>query len=223
MKRFLTGLLSATVGATCSSSHPRPSEHSTHHHHHGSFAGAEEWSRLFDDPSRDEWQRPDEVLRALELEPTMTVADVGAGTGYFAVRLARAVPGGAVIATDLEPDMVRFLAERARREKLSNLRAVLASETGPNLSANSVDRVLLVHVWHHLAHRREYARGLVEALRPGGKLFVVDDALDATFGPPPELRIAPEAVVAVLEQLGLVARHLKIPIPGQYVVEGRRP
>ena len=69
------------VSAACGSTAPA--------HAHGVYAGAERWAQRFDDPARDAWQRPDDVLRALDLAPTMTVADVGAGTGYFAVRLAR--------------------------------------------------------------------------------------------------------------------------------------
>jgi ubiquinone/menaquinone biosynthesis C-methylase UbiE len=90
------------------------------------FEHADAWAKQFDDPSRDAWQQPDKVITALALTPSMTVADVGAGTGYFTVRLARAVPQGEVIATDIEPDMVRYLGERAEREHLPNIRALLA-------------------------------------------------------------------------------------------------
>ncbi|MCK6544465.1 class I SAM-dependent methyltransferase [Myxococcota bacterium] len=151
----------------------------------------------------------------------MTVADVGAGTGYFSVRLARAVPRGEVIATDLQPEMVRFVSERARREQLPNLRAVLATPTDSGLAASSVDRILVVHVWHHLPGRSEYARGLSTALRPGGRLFVVDFSPGADRGPPASMRLAPEVVIAELESAGLAASVSPIAPPGQYVVEGR--
>ncbi|MEQ1501761.1 MAG: methyltransferase domain-containing protein, partial [Myxococcota bacterium] len=88
--------------------------HHAHDGHHGPghghrFDDPEALSAVLDDPARDAWQRPDEVLRALALGPAMRVADVGAGTGYFAVRLARAVPAGDVTAIDVEPGMVRFV------------------------------------------------------------------------------------------------------------------
>src|SRR5678815_2211577 len=112
MYRLLTAFFAATLGSACSSTSTSavvesPDGHHRHHGHHGSgmhhgFANANEWTQVFDDPERDKWQHPDDVLRALELSPSMTVADVGAGTGYFAVRLARAVPAGEVIATDIE-------------------------------------------------------------------------------------------------------------------------
>ncbi len=195
------------------------------HHGHGArgpFADAEALASVFDDPTRDEWQRPDEVLRALALEPTMTVADVGAGTGYFSVRLARAVPRGEVIATDLEPEMVRFLNERARREQLANLRAVQATPTASGLPARSVDRILAVHVWHHLVGGGEHARRLAEALRPGGRLLVVDFSATARRGPPASMRISPEAVLAELEGAGLSARVSPVALPDQLLVEARR-
>jgi arsenite methyltransferase len=242
MRPLLTATLAAALGTACSSASPHVvtrreshvSEHGTGAHvhghepaghdlggHHHAFTDADAWTRVFDDPSRDAWQHPDEVLRALELEPTMTVADVGAGTGYFSARLARAVPQGEVIATDLEPDMVRFVSERARREQLPNLRAVLATQVASGLTPSSVDRILVVHVWHHLPGRSEYARGLSTALRPGGRLFVVDFSPGADRGPPASMRLAPEVIIAELESAGLAASVSPIAPPGQYIVEGR--
>ena len=198
--------------------------HHGHHGHHGNhgFQNADEWAKQFDDPARDEWQQPDEVIRALALAPAMTVADVGAGTGYFAVRLARAVPQGQVIATDIEPDMVRYLEERATKAGLSNVRAVRASATASGLAANSVDAILIVDVWHHIADRVGYARDLAAALRPGGRILIVDFLREAHRGPPPEMRLAPEAIIADLAAAGLVATLSPVALPEQYVVEARR-
>lgn len=219
MRKLITAILTATLGGACQArSHHGHASHGGHH----AFTDADAWSKVFDDPARDAWQRPDEVLRALELEPTMTVADLGAGTGYFAVRLARAVPRGEVIATDLEPDMVRFLEERARREQLPNLRAIQVAADAPGLAADSVDRILIVHVWHHLADRREYARKLAAALRPGGRLFVVDFGPTAERGPPAHMRVASDTVVAELASAGLSAAVSPTSLPDQYIVEARR-
>ena len=188
---------------------------------HG-FAKADEWTAAFDDPARDDWQRPDDVVRALELTPAMTVADVGAGTGYFAVRLARAVPAGQVIATDIEPDMVRYLGERAQRESLANLRAVVGTATASGLTAGSVDRILVVDVWHHLGDRVAFARDLAAALRPGGKLLVVDFTLAAERGPPAKHRLEPAAIIADLTAAGLRAKVSSVTLPDQYIVEAQR-
>lgn len=208
--------------AACGSAPPHEQPHGHHQHNH-SFANAEQWSQRFDDPARDEWQRPDEVIRALELAPTAVVADVGAGTGYFAVRLARAVPQGQVIATDIEPDMVRYLEQRAQREHLPNLRAIHATSAASGLAPGSVDAILIVDVWHHIADRAAYARDLAVALRPGGRVLVVDFTLAAHRGPPVEMRLPPETIVSDLAGAGLTATVHPLALPDQYIVEARRP
>ena len=192
------------------------------HHQHHPFADADRSALHLDDPSRDEWQRPDDVVSALGLTPSMTVADLGAGTGYFAARLARSLPQGQVIATDVEPDMVRHLAERAQRERLSNLRAVRSTTTASGLGAGSVDAILVVHVWHHVADRSALALDLAAALKRGGRLLVVDFALDAHRGPPPEMRLGPDQVIADLAGAGLDARVSAVALPEQYAVEAVR-
>lgn len=214
--------------------HPHPDhahphhDHAHPHHDHdagaaqGAFSDADALTLVLDDPARDEWQRPDDILRALELEPTLTVADLGAGTGYFAVRLARAVPRGAVLAVDVEPDLVRFLTERARREQLPNLRVVQATPGVSSFTASSLDRILVVHVWHHLANRHEHARSLAAALRPGGKLLIVDFSPSSERGPPAAMRLGPEAVIAELEAEGLAASVAPLALPDQYVVQATR-
>ncbi|AKV00261.1 Methyltransferase type 11 [Labilithrix luteola] len=219
---MLTALFAVTVGSACGSGSTHGAEAPAHEHGHHGFTDAAAWSKVFDDPARDAWQRPDDVLRALELSPAMSVADVGAGTGYFSVRLARALPSGKVIATDIEPDMVRYLNERAAREQLPNLHAVPATQADSGLTPESVDRVLIVHVWHHLADRVAYARDLAAALRPGGRVLVVDFSLTASHGPPPNMRLAPEAIVADLTAAGLMARLSPVALPDQYIVEARR-
>jgi len=241
---YLVAAITAALGSACGagSSRPvvaadgdRPEREATSAHVHGGthgghgtghadhpFADAEGLASTLDDPARDAWQRPEDVLRAMELAPTMSVADVGAGTGYFAVRLARAVPAGEVTATDIEPNMVRFVNERARREGLPNLRAILATPSGSSLAPASLDRILVVHVWHHLPDRGALARDLAAALRPGGRLFVVDFAVAARRGPPPSMRVAPESIIAELEAAGLTARVSAVAVPDQYIVEARR-
>jgi ubiquinone/menaquinone biosynthesis C-methylase UbiE len=105
-------LLAALALALCG---PLLAQHGEQHMHRR-FDDAEKWSKVFDDPARDAWQKPVEVITALKLAPDAVVADIGSGTGYFAVRLARAVPRGKVYGADVETDMVRFLNERAARE-----------------------------------------------------------------------------------------------------------
>lgn len=220
---FIVVGATACVSARRREAQPPEHAHGSGAHGHGTYANAEHWAQRFDDPARDTWQRPDEVLRALALTPSMTVADVGAGTGYFAVRLARAVPHGEVIATDVEPDMVRYLEERARREQLPNLRAARAFHDRSGLARESVDAILIVHVWHHLGDRAAYARDLAAALRPGGRLLIVDFSPAAHRGPPMHMRLAPAALIAELAGAGLTANVSPIALPDQYIVEARKP
>ena len=102
----------------------------THQH---SFHDAQQWAQVFDDPARDEWQKPHQVIGALSLKPDARVADLGAGTGYFSARLSRMLPQGKVYAVDVEPGMVKYLGERAEREGLKNLYPVKGSAQEANL------------------------------------------------------------------------------------------
>jgi cyclopropane fatty-acyl-phospholipid synthase-like methyltransferase len=176
------------------------------------FQDAERWSKVFDDPSRDEWQKPDEVVRALKLAPDAVVADIGAGTGYFAMRLARAVPQGRVYAIDTETDMVGHLARRAREAGLANVRAVQAVADDPRLPEKA-DAILFVNVYHHVQNRQRYFSRLRDLLRPDGRLVVVDFRRDAPVGPPRSVRIAPDVVTRELRQAGyaLAAEHDFLP------------
>src|ERR1043166_494666 len=111
-----------------------------------SFGDAEKWARAFDDPARDAWQKPDEVLNALHLRRTDRVADLGAGTGYFSVRIARLVPEGKLFSVDIEPEMPRPLRGPPPHDHLSVLVPILASAESANLP-EPVDLVLVVDTY----------------------------------------------------------------------------
>ena len=196
------------------------------HHKHHRFDKAEDWVAQFDAEDRAAWQKPDEVIAALKLVPDAKVADLGAGTGYFAVRLARAVPRGHVYAEDLEPDMVRYLAERAAREGLGNVTAVQGSADDPKLP-ELVDLAIMVDSYHHIAEPTAFFAAVRERLRPGGTLVIVDfkkDAPDDAPGPPAAMRVADEIVVAHLRKLGYVHDRTDAALlPYQYLVIMRRP
>jgi len=183
------------------------------------FEHAEQWTKDLDDPARDAWQKPDEVVAAMHIADGMTVADVGAGTGYFKAYLSGAVGrSGAVLAIDIEPDMVRYLADRATREHLDNVRPLLATVDDPKLPARGVDRVLIVDTWHHIPARASYLPKLAAGLKPGGTITIVDFTLDSPHGPPREHRIAPESVIAELAGAAMKAERVAVPLPYQYVV-----
>src|SRR5215813_4882724 len=125
------------------------------HAHEHRFSDAERWAKIFDDPGRDAWQKPREVIAALAVAPDSAIADIGSGTGYFAVRLARAAPKGRVYGVDTEPSMVKYLDQRAKHEGLANLVSIAGHPGDANLPGK-VDLVLLVDVYHHIADRPRY-------------------------------------------------------------------
>lgn len=184
----------------------------THQH---SFSGAEQWAHVFDDPSRDEWQKPHEVIQALALKPDAIVADIGSGTGYFAVRFANMVPQGRVYGVDIEPDMVKYLSERAKREKRDNVVAIAGSPDDPRLPEKA-DLILMVDVFHHIEDRAAYFRKLQASLKPGGRIAIIDFRLDSADGPPKDARIAPERVIGELKGAGYALATQYRFLPNQY-------
>jgi ubiquinone/menaquinone biosynthesis C-methylase UbiE len=120
-------------------------------------------------------ERPDDVLDALALHDGMIVADVGAGSGYFTLRIARRVaPGGRVIATDVQPQMLAMIRERAAAAHLGNVETRLVHDADAGLDAGSIDLALLVDVYHELADPAAVMAGVRRALRPGGRLVLVE-------------------------------------------------
>jgi predicted methyltransferase len=183
--------------------------------HQHRFSDAERWAHVFDDPKRDAWQKPHEVIQALALKPDAVVADIGAGTGYFAARLASMLPGGKVYAVDVEPDMVKYLGERARREKLANLVPVAGVPHDARLPEKA-DVILLVDVYHHIDQRDRYFGRLRASLKPGGRLAIIDFRLDSPAGPPKAARIAPDRVIAELKAAGYTLTQQHDFLPRQY-------
>lgn len=187
----------------------------TPHTHQHEFRDAQKWSQVFDDPKRDEWQKPHEVIQALRLKPDAVVADIGAGTGYFTARLAHMLPKGRVYAVDLEGDMVKHLAERARREGLKNVSAVHARPDDPRLP-QKIDLALMVDVHHHIENREAYFRKLASYLTPGGRIAIIDFTPESPQGPPRSVRVHPDRVTAELAVSGLKLVEHHTFLPNQY-------
>jgi SAM-dependent methyltransferase len=205
---------------------PRADHRGLEHHKHHKFDDAAKWSQQFDSPDRAAWQKPDEVVAALGLTPAMRVADLGAGTGYFTVRLARAVPQGQVVAEDIEPDMVRHIGERAKTEGLTNVQAVQGEPGDPKLPAG-LDVAIMVDTYHHVEDPAGFFARVRDALKPGGLLVIVDfkkDAPDDAPGPPAAMRVDDQTLAATLTGLGLShERTDRALLPYQYLVFMRRP
>jgi predicted methyltransferase len=200
-----------------------PAEH--HHGMHKDFSDAKAFSKSFDDPARDAWQRPAEVIEQMKIAPGSVVADLGTGRGYFVGWLSRAVgPSGKVLALDVEAEMIRFVTQRAEQQQLTNVEPRQVAADDPGLAAGSVARVLIVDTWHHIDERVQYSRKLAAALAPGGEVWIVDFTADSDIGPPARYRVSPEQAVSELESGGLKAEIVQgETLPKQYIVRGRRP
>lgn len=193
------------------------------HHHESSppgyameFKDVEHFAKEFDDPHRDEWQHPDEVIAALGLKEDSVVLDLGSGTGYFTVRIARKVEHGRVYGADVEPRMTEYLAARAKNEGLANVRAVTIPPSGAK-NAEPVDAVLVVDTYHHMDDRVAYFQVLKSSLKPNAIVAIVDFKLDSPKGPPIEHRVTPEAIGAELAGAGY-AEVSRLDLPYQYVI-----
>lgn len=179
------------------------------------FDNPSELAKRFDDPARDQWQMPDRVLQALHIAPGQAVADIGAGTGYFSMRLATLPARPRVFAVDVEPSMVEHLTHRAMHEGLANVVAVKAEADRTNLP-EPVDVVLIVDTFHHLPSRAAYFTKLRAQLKPGGRVAIVDFRKDSPEGPPVQFRFTPEQITNELAQAGFVLAETHDFLPRQH-------
>jgi ubiquinone/menaquinone biosynthesis C-methylase UbiE len=182
---------------------------------HKSFQNAAEWAKKFEDPARDDWQKPNEVISALKLKPTDKIADIGAGTGYFAWRLAQAVPGGKVYAVDVEKDMVEYMKAVSKKKNLPNLIPVQGTASDPQIP-EQIDLALVVDTYHHIDSRSDYFKQLRRNLLPDGRLVIIDFHEKSVEGPPPEHRLSKEQVTSELSEAGYKLEQTLDFLPNQY-------
>lgn len=217
---LLVTLVGSPVAAQDSIRHKGGEGHGDHYQHR--FDNPERFADDWNDPERDAWQKPSVILEAMGVEPGMTVADLGTGTGYFIPHLARAVGAeGQVLAVDIESAMLGYVQELAEKRSLTVVDTVLAAPNDTHLDPSSVDRILTVNTWHHIPERGAYADHLARRLKEGGTVWVVDFENDAPMGPPRKHRLSPEAIVRELEAGGLDAEVRGLGLPHQFVVVGR--
>lgn len=197
-----------------------------HGHRRDRHGNPEDFDRFLaklEDPERLAWQKPDEVVAALELPPGAVACDLGAGPGYFAIRMAKAVgPTGRVHAVDVEPRMLEVLERRIREAGASNVVPHLAKD-GDAAPPEPCDLVLLVNAFHHFPDGAGTLRRLASTLKPGGRIANVDFREgELPVGPPPEYKVSREAFLAAADAAGLEVAAEKTFLPYQYFVLLRR-
>ena len=185
---WLAGSLALTLAAaaqTAPREHFLPETHSNYIH-------------ALEDPKRVTWQQPDQVIEKLDLKPGMAVADLGAGSGYFTMKLADAVgPKGVVYAIDIDQGMLDYISQRMKADKETNIKLVLAAPHDPKLANASVDLIFICDTLHHIPERPTYYPLLMRALRPGGRLVNIDFLKKPLpLGPPPAQKIDKDDMIA---------------------------
>jgi ubiquinone/menaquinone biosynthesis C-methylase UbiE len=187
-----------------------PDQHAVHQLHSDPKA----YIAALEDPKRDAYQKPHEVIQALGLKEGEVVADIGAGSGYFTIRLAHHVGNsGRVYAVDVSPDMIRHLHTRVRDQRLLNILPILAAADDP-LLPQPVDRFLFVDVWHHIENQAGYLALIKKQLKPGGQVVMIDfHRRELPVGPPLGMKIAREDLLKQMQTHGfqLVKEHTFLP------------
>jgi SAM-dependent methyltransferase len=173
---------------------------------------------VLEGPDRDAWQMPDAVMDALGVADGSSVADIGAGGGWFTVRLARRVgPNGTVYAQDVQPQMLEAIRRRVEREGLRNVRTVKGDATNPRLLPSSVDAIIIVDAYHEFENPIALLGHLAQALKPGGRLGVVNFTKEGGGpGPPAEERVEESRVVREAALAGLTLLRRETFLPFQY-------
>ena len=184
------------------------------------FDDIQVWIKAFEDPDRYKWQKPEEVIKTMNIRLSDEIADIGAGTGYFTRRFAFAALAGKAIGLDVEPSMVRYMKENAKKLGLKNYEARVVKTDDPELGRETTDIVFLCDTYHHIDNRVEYFSKVAGSLKNGGRLVVVDFYKKALpYGPPPHHKLAKEIVISELEEAGYKLLRSHDFLPYQYFLE----
>ena len=185
------------------------------HRHHGNPEDLDAFVARMEDPARAEWQRPDEVIRALGLGARDVVGEVGPGPGFFTLRLARVVRH--VYSVEAEPRILSVLRDRLAAAGVRNVTPVLGMDGAPLLAEESIDLALAVNTFHHFPDGAAYLHALASALRPGGRIANIDfHKRELPVGPSLEHMVAREDFLSTAEKAGLELVDEKSFLPYQY-------
>jgi ubiquinone/menaquinone biosynthesis C-methylase UbiE len=202
MTRLLSAVAAAlALAAAASSGQERPTGS---RQEHGRLFPPQDLGVL-EGPDRDAWQKPDEVMDALGIADGAAVADLGAGGGWFTIRLARRVgPNGVVYAEDVQPEMIEAITRRVEREGLTNVKPVLGAPTNPRLPEAALDAVLIVGVYNEMEDPVALLKNVSSALKPRGRLGIVDFTREGLGpGPPMDERVDPDRIITDARAAGM--------------------
>jgi len=173
---------------------------------------------------REREERTDLVVEGMQLQPEAVVADLGAGSGYFSFRISPEVPQGRVLAIDIQTEMLDVIERRKLQGDATNIETILGSETSPNLPSTAVDAVLMVDAYHEFSYPREMMLAVVEALRPGGRVFLVEYRAEDPNIPILPLHKMTEAQARLeMEAVGLDFVENRAMLPQQHFLVFRKP
>jgi SAM-dependent methyltransferase len=175
---------------------------------------------MLEGPDREAWQRPDQIMDALGIGDGSVVADLGAGGGWFTVRLAKRVgPNGVVYAEDIQPQMIEAIQRRVQREGLRNVSTVLGAADHPSLPRERLDVALMVETFYEVEDRHSLLTNVRAALKPSGRLGIVEYRTDGGGpGPPREQRLPPAQVIRSAETAGFRFVRQEQFLPYQYLL-----
>ena len=196
------------------------------HEMHGLHKDTAAYIKALEDPKRDAYQKPHEVMTALALKPGEVIADIGAGSGYFTFRVAPHVgTTGRVFAVDINQEMIDHIKQRMRDLKVANVSPILSRPNDP-LLPEPVDRFLIVDVWHHIEDQPGFLAVMKKHLKPGGQVVMIDfHKRDLPVGPPAAMKIAREDLLKQMLASGfeLAAEHTFLPYQYFLVFKVRTP
>lgn len=189
-----------------------------------SFVMGHRGANWLERPTREREERTDLVIENMELEPDAVVADIGAGSGYFTMRISSRVPQGRVLAVDIQQEMLDVIEKRVAAAEAGNVRTILGTPTDPSLPTSGVDAALMVDAYHEFSHPREMMTALVEALRPGGRAFLVEYREEDPSVPILPLHKMSEAQTRLeMEAVGLEFVENRSMLPQQHFLIFRKP
>jgi SAM-dependent methyltransferase len=178
-------------------------KHGAHADHQRPFEDTGEYIALLERPDRASWQKPDDVVAALNLAGTETVADIGAGSGYFTFRIAKTLPQGKVVAADTDAEMIRHIQHKAQAEGITNVEVKLIQPTDPGVPP-AADIVFVCDVLHHVADQRAWLATLVAEMKPAARLVLIEyKEGPLPKGPPESMKIPHAQLLKLADEAGL--------------------